>query len=125
MSLRSRPTEALDQTLKPNSSYLISNHTTQLYLHLLLDDPGHAKFNTEKFKAHCTRSASTSAAASAGIITNQILETADWNSKSVFQQFYYKPTSSNAVGVSVLSAAPTSSLRTSRYVIQAFRNVIA
>ena len=68
-----------------------------------------AGIDTNKFKAYSTRSASSSAA-SAGITTNQILEEANWGSKSVFLQFYYKPTSSNAVGVSVLSAAPTSSL---------------
>ena len=71
-----------------------------------------AGIDTNKFKAYSTRSTS-SLAASAGITANQILEEANWRSKSVFQQFYYKPTNSNAVGVSVLSAAPTSSLQTS------------
>jgi len=75
---------------------------------------GLAGIDTNKFKAHSTRSASASAAASAGVTTNQIMEAADWSSSSVFQQFYYKPTNSNAVGVSVLSAAPTGSLQTSR-----------
>ena len=73
-----------------------------------------ADTDTEKFKAHSIRSAAALAAASAGITVNQILEAANWSSKSVFQQFYYKPTSSNAVGVSVLSAAPTSLLQISR-----------
>ena len=43
------------------------------------------------FKAHSVRGASTSAAASAGVTTNDILNAADWSSESVFQKFYYKP----------------------------------
>jgi len=65
-----------------------------------------ADTDTEKFKAHSTRSTYALAAVPfAGITTDQISEADNWSSKSVFQQFYYKPTSSNAVGVSLLSAA--------------------
>ena len=92
MSLRQGPTEALDQNRKTNV-LRISNHTTQFHLHLLLLAMlSLAGIDTEKFKAHSTRS--TSAAASAGITPNQILEAANWSSKYVFQQLYYKPTSS-------------------------------
>ena len=84
-----------------------------------------AGIDTETFKAHSTRSASASAAASAGLTTNQIMEAADWSSESVFQRFYYRPIQSNQIGVAVLSTKPTDSLQTTRsYVIRAFRNVI-
>ena len=73
-----------------------------------------AGIDTSSFKAHSVRSASVSAAASAGVSTNQIMEAADWSSESVFRRFYYKPSSVNAVGVSVLSCTPTDSLQTSR-----------
>ena len=73
-----------------------------------------AGIDTSSFKAHSVRSASVSAAASAGVSTNQIMEAADWSSESVFQRFYYKHSSVNAVRVSVLSCTPTDSLQTSR-----------
>ena len=41
--------------------------------------------DTNNFKAHSVKSASASAAASAGVTTNQIMEEADWSSESVFQ----------------------------------------
>jgi len=56
-----------------------------------------AGIDIDTFKAHSVRSAFASVAASADITTNQIMESADWSSKSVFQQFYYKPTNANAV----------------------------
>ena len=71
-----------------------------------------AGIDTDNFKAHSVRSASVSAAASSGVTTNQIMEAVNWSLESVFQRFYYKPTNTNAVGVSVLST-PTASLQTS------------
>ena len=70
--------------------------------------------DTDTFKAHSVRSVSTSAAASVGLTTNQIMEAADWSSQSVFQRFYYRPTQSNQVGVAVLSTESMNSLQTSR-----------
>ena len=66
-----------------------------------------AGIDTDTFKAHSIRGASVSAAASAGITTNQIMEVADWSSESVFQRFYYRPTQSNQVGAAVLSTEST------------------
>ena len=65
--------------------------------------------NTDIFKAHSVRSAATSAAANAGVTTNDILKAADWSSESVFQKFYYKPEKENTFGVSVLAKLPTTS----------------
>ena len=73
-----------------------------------------AGIDTSRFKAHSTRSASVTAAASAGVTTNQIIEAADWSSDSVFQRFYYRP-HSNAVGAAVLATnSATDQLQTSR-----------
>ena len=73
-----------------------------------------AGIDTKTFKAHSVRGASASAAASAGLTTNQIMKAADWSSESVFQRFYYRPVSTNQIGVAVLSAESTDSLQTSR-----------
>ena len=84
-----------------------------------------AGIDATTFKAHSVRSASASAAASAGITTNQILEAADWSSESAFQRFYYKLCNSNRVGTAVLSTGSTDSLQKSHwYVIRAFWSVI-
>ena len=62
-----------------------------------------AGIDTATFKSHSVRSASATAAVSAGITTNQIMEAADWRLESVFKRFYYKPFNSNLVGQAVLS----------------------
>ena len=46
--------------------------------------------DTSIFGAHSTRGASTSAAALAGVTTQQIMSTADWSSANVFKQFYFR-----------------------------------
>ena len=51
-----------------------------------------AGIDTSIFKAHSTRGAATTAAANAGITTEDILKAADWSSDTVFKKFYYKPT---------------------------------
>ena len=65
---------------------------------------GKAGVNMEIVKAHSVRSASTSAAAAAGITTNDILKAADWSNKMVFQKFYHKPISNNPLGAAVISS---------------------
>ena len=55
------------------------------------------------FSAHSVRGASASAAAGAGVTTNDILKAADWSSESVFQKFYYRPTYDSRYGQAVLS----------------------
>ena len=57
------------------------------------------------FKAHSVRSASTSAAAHAGVTVPEIMEAADWSSASVFEKFYYRPHRSVRFGQSVISSA--------------------
>ena len=62
-----------------------------------------AGIDTKTFKAHSVRGALTSAAASAGLMTNQIMIAADWSSESVFQRFYYRPPSTNLALLSTVT----------------------
>ena len=62
-----------------------------------------AGIDTSVFKAHSTRGAATTAAANAGITTDDILKAADWSSDTVFKRFYYKPTRDVRFGQSVLA----------------------
>ena len=63
-----------------------------------------AGIDTNIFKAHSVRAASTSATANFVISTNEILEAADWSSDSTFWSFYYKPTHSSVFAKAVLAA---------------------
>ena len=65
-----------------------------------------AGIDISQFKAHSTRSASTSTAARLGVSTAQILLTADWSSASTFCKFYRREVHSAQVfGKAVLSSA--------------------
>ena len=66
----------------------VASSTIARWLKSVLEKAG---IDTTIFKAHSIRGASTSAAASAGVTTNDILNAADWSSASVFQKFYYRP----------------------------------
>ena len=55
------------------------------------------------FTAHSTRGALSSAAADSGIITGDILKTADWSKESVFRKFYYRSSCDPSNGRAVLS----------------------
>ena len=82
----------------------VSSSTIARWLKCVLAKAG---IDTSLFKAHSVRGASTSAAAGAGVTTNDILSAADWSSESVFQKFYYKPEQNSAFGVAVLSVLST------------------
>jgi len=62
-----------------------------------------AGINTETFKAHSTRSASTTAATVKGLSFEEIQKCANWTNKSTFQKFYYRPRHSSAFSSAVLS----------------------
>ena len=64
-----------------------------------------AGIDTSIFKAHSICSASTSAAADAGVSVSEIMEAADWSSASVFEKFYYRPHRSSRFGHSVMASA--------------------
>ena len=78
----------------------VSSSTIARWLKSVLSKAG---VNTEIFKAHSVRSASTSAAATAGITTGDILKAADWSNEAIFQKFYHKPVKSGDFGIAVLS----------------------
>ena len=55
------------------------------------------------FSAHSVRGASSTAAASTGISTAEILKAANWSSESIFQRFYYRSTDNPSYGRAVIS----------------------
>ena len=64
-----------------------------------------AGIDTNIFKAHSTRSASTSRALSGGVSLEEVLKMADWSGPSTFNRFYYRPRFDNAFAQSVLESA--------------------
>lgn len=58
--------------------------------------------NSDIFKAHSVREASTTAAANSNVPLSEILQMADWSSASTFQKFYYKPVYSSTFAHGVL-----------------------
>ena len=63
----------------------VTSSTIARWLKTCLSEAG---INTEIFKAHSVREASSSTAAAAGVTTSEILQAADWSSASTFQKFY-------------------------------------
>ena len=51
--------------------------------------------NSDIFKAHSVRGASTTAAANSSVPLSEMLKMAEWSSPSTFQKFYYKPVHSS------------------------------
>ena len=79
----------------------VSSCTIARWLKCVLGDSG---IDVSMFAAHSVRGASSSAAAMAGVTTNDILKAADWSTDSVFRRFYYKPVHSPNFGNAVLSS---------------------
>ena len=50
-----------------------------------------AGIQTDVFKAHSVRAASSSAAMAKGVSIGDIMQTAGWSRSSTFEKFYYKP----------------------------------
>ena len=96
--LRGKETKLLVAMIKPHKA--ISSSTVARWLKSLLEASG---IDTLIFSAHSVRGASSSAAASTGISTAEILKAANWSSESVFQRFYYKSTDNPSYGRVVLS----------------------
>ena len=64
--------------------------TSQRIAHWIKDLLGDAGVNTDVFKAHSVRGASTSAAMNKGVSLAEVLNTADWSKESTFRRFYYR-----------------------------------
>ena len=72
--------------IKPHNP--VTSSTIARWLKQVMESAG---IDTNIFKAHSVRSASTSAAAMQGVTTEDILNAADWSTDSSFRCFYYKP----------------------------------
>ena len=77
--------------------------TTQRLAHWVKDLLKEAGVDTEVFKAHSVRGATTSAAMHKGVHISDILSTADWSRESTFRNFYYRPATEDTFAQRVLS----------------------
>ena len=110
--LRGMHTSLFLSVTKPHKP--VTSSTIARWLKILL---GKAGVNTEIFKAHSMTSASSSAAAAAGITTGDILKVADGSTEAVFQKFYHKPSASNQFGLAVLSSNSCHPKRSYKYTL--------
>jgi len=78
--------------------------TTQCLAHWIKDLLKEAGVNTDVFKAHSVRGATTSAALDKGVLISDILSTADWSRESTFRNFYYRPSTANTFAQRVLGS---------------------
>lgn len=67
-----------------------------------------AGIDTEKFGAHSTRGAATSASKKLGVAMRDILATAGWSSDSTFSKFYHRPSANSCMAKALLSVASKS-----------------
>lgn len=82
-SLRGQGTQLFISTLPPHQC--VTKQTISNWITSVLKKSG---IDTNCFKPHSTRSAAASAAKTAKIPINVILQTAGWSSESTFQKFY-------------------------------------
>lgn len=85
---------------KPHSA--VSTDTIARWIKSVLSASG---IDTDKYKAHSTRSASTSAAFYQGIPIQTIMNAAGWTNECTFRRFYQKEVQNETIGQSVLSKA--------------------
>ena len=72
--------------VKPHHPVTVSSISR--WIKTIINDAG---IDITTFKAHSTRSASTSKAARIGLPTKEIMEQARWSKESTFTRFYNKP----------------------------------
>ena len=77
--------------------------TSQRLAHWVKDLLKEAGVDTEIFKAHSVRGASTSAALKRGLHIKDILDTANWSQESTFRKFYCRSLQDNSFAKKVLS----------------------
>lgn len=71
---------------KPHKA--VSSATISRWMKQVLVESG---INTDVFKAHSVRAASSSAAKTKGSSIGDTMQTAGWSRSSTFEKFYYKP----------------------------------
>ena len=96
--LRGEETRLFISFIKPHKA--VTSSTIARWLKMIIEQAG---IDTSIFGAHSTRGASTSAAARAGITTEDILKAANWSSESVFQRFYHKIVDKAAYGRAIIN----------------------
>ena len=84
--------------IKPHNSV-----TAQRMAHWIKDLLKEAGVDTEVFKAHSVRGASTSAALKKGVHLSDILDMADWSRESTFKRFYCRSSQEDTFASRVLS----------------------
>ena len=77
--------------------------TPKTIAHQVVETLGKAGINTKIFKAHATRSASTSAAYNKGLSLSEIGKAAGWSNFTTFTKFYNKPVDVNNFGLRILN----------------------
>ena len=103
---------------KPNRA--VSTDTISRWLKLVLKHT--AGIDITMFKAHSTRAASTSAAASGNIPLSTIMASAGWSNADTFSKFYNKPVITNEqnFGEALLQSLQTTNEDTVRHWIKQF-----
>lgn len=93
----SKPDPLFVSYVKPHNP--ITTPTLSRWLRTAIKNAG---IDTELFKAHSVRGASTTAAANSNVPLDEVMKMADWSRVSTFQKFYYKPVFKASYGHSVL-----------------------
>ena len=102
-SLRGSETQLLISHIKPHRKVVSS--TISRWMIEMLDLAG---VDTNKFKAHSTRGAASSASFKLGVSMKDILEAAGWCSDSTFSRFYHRPSASSMIAKAILNVASKS-----------------
>ena len=82
----SKPDPLFVSYVKPHNP--ITAPTLGRWLRMVLKNAG---IDTDIFKAHSVRGASTTAAVNSNVPLDDVMKMADWSRVSTFQKFYYKP----------------------------------
>ena len=82
----SKPDPLFVSYVKPH--HPITAPTLSRWLRMVLKNAG---IDTDIFKAHSVRGASTTAAVNSNVPLDDVMKMADWSRVSTFQKFYYKP----------------------------------
>ena len=96
--LRKTESRLLVSFVKPHKK--VSRDTIARWLCCVLQRAG---VDTSQYRAHSTRAASTSHAASRGVPTDEIMRMAGWSSADTFQKYYKKPIIRKPYAETVLS----------------------
>ena len=103
--LRGTESQLLISYMKPHKKVVSSSVSRWIMAILKM-----AGIDTERFKAHSTRGAATSASAKVGVATRDILATAGWSSESTFSKFYHRASANSNLAKALLSTATKSQI---------------